>query len=292
MAVLMLLLTVGCSGDTEKPSPENTLSTEDIQADAPSDETPLEELTPIYDNSAVLEAYKSGDTAALDEKQLVILNGAKAAIDEFYTEGMTEEEIIIAAHDWIVTRTVYDENMLLPVPHRTPDTENPYAVFTIHQAICMGYTTSFQLFMDILGVESIIVRGNALDEEHAWNMVCLDGEWYHVDCTWDDFTPDEDGRPPFHTYTLVPDYVMDVMHIWDHDAAPSATSEDRIYFKTHGFYAATPEECSELLKQAHANEQRYAELMLDSDDYITFDYTTQYWVHDFGKHIVVTFWMQ
>lgn len=292
MAVLMLLLTVGCSGDTEKPSPENTLSTEDIKPDKPLDEPPAEELTPIYDNSAILEAYRSGDTAALDEKQLAILDGAKEAIATFYDEGMTQEEIVIAAHDWIVTTTVYDENMLLPVPQRSPDTENPYAVFTIHQAICMGYTTTFQLFMDMLGVESVIVRGSALDEEHAWNMVKLDGEWYHVDCTWDDFVPDENGRPAFHTYTLVPDYVMDVLHIWEHDSAPTATAEDRIFFKAHGTYAATAEECSALLVQASENNQRYAELMLNSSDYLTFDCTAQYWVHDFGKYIVVTFWMQ
>lgn len=291
-AILMFLLTAGCSGKPQKPSPDSTLPTKDTELTEPSEELPTDGLTPIYDNTAVLEAYRSGDTSGLDDKQLVVLNGAKEAIGEFYTEDMTPEEIIIAAHDWLVTTTVYDEQMMLPVPVRTPDTENPYGVFTLHQAICMGYTTTFQLFMDILGVESMIVRGNALEEEHAWNMVCLDGEWYHVDCTWDDFVPDDEGRPPFHTYTLVPDYVMDVQHIWDHDSAPSATAEDRIYFKTHGTYAATAEECSALLIQANSEKQRYSELMLDSVDYITFDCTEQYWVHDFGKYAVITYWMQ
>ena len=26
---------------------------------------------------------------------------------------------------------------------------------------------------------------------HQWNMVCIDGTWYHVDVTWDDPTPDQ-----------------------------------------------------------------------------------------------------
>lgn len=249
-------------------------------------------LTPIYDNTAVVNAYNTGDISALSEKDLAIYNFALEALDEFYSEGMSHEDIVIGAHDWLVTHTVYDEAMLLPVPVQTEDTENPYGVFTRHQAICMGYTTTFQLFMDMLDVKSIIVRGSSSDEEHAWNMVSLDDKWYHVDVTWDDFVPDEAGRPPFHTYTFVPDYVMEQMHMWDRESSPIADSEDRIYLKTHGYYAQTKEECAALLAAAHAAGQRYAEIMLDSEETIAFDYTEQYWIHQFGNYIVVTFWMQ
>ena len=29
-------------------------------------------------------------------------------------------------------------------------------------------------------------KGNAAWDSHAWNLVQLDGKWYHVDVTWDE----------------------------------------------------------------------------------------------------------
>lgn len=38
--------------------------------------------------------------------------------------------------------------------------------------------------MDKLGIECTFADSDAMN--HVWNMVKLDGEWYHVDVTWDD----------------------------------------------------------------------------------------------------------
>lgn len=40
--------------------------------------------------------------------------------------------------------------------------------------------------MDMLGIENGTVSGEAGNEQHIWNTVMLDGQWYHVDVTWDD----------------------------------------------------------------------------------------------------------
>ncbi|SEW34429.1 transglutaminase domain-containing protein [[Clostridium] fimetarium] len=56
-------------------------------------------------------------------------------------------------------------------------------------AVCQGYALSFQKFMDAMGIEAQIVKGD-IDTKlakgsHAWNIVKLNGAWYCVDCTWD-----------------------------------------------------------------------------------------------------------
>ena len=44
------------------------------------------------------------------------------------------------------------------------------------KGICSGYASTFQLFMDLLGIEYVTVNGTSHSgtADHAWNMVRLD----------------------------------------------------------------------------------------------------------------------
>ena len=269
--------------------------TSDVTENAESDVTE-EELTPIYDTSAILEAYRNGDPSPLSEMDRAIYDAALEAVAEFYHDSMSESEIVIAAHDWIVTNITYDTAMLLAIPEKTPETENPYGALILREGICMGYTTTFQLFMDMLGIESQIVRGTATDgsvwEEHAWNLVNIGGEYYHVDTTWDDFVPDEPDRQAFHMYLLVPDYVMAPLHRWDKDATPKATAEDLIYYKTHGLYTDSKHGSSLILDAAFADGQSYCEIMTPTEREVSYSHVLQYWPIDFTNYTVTIYWMK
>ena len=301
--VLMLISLTGCglkiskgddsvtenTSETAEQVSENTET--NTEADAESDDN----VTPIYDTSAILEAYRSDDASHLSEKDRAIYDAAISAIAEFYADSMSEVETVTAAHDWIVTNVTYDAGMLLAIPNKTDETENPYGALILHQGICMGYTTTFQLFMDMLGVQSQIVRGTASGdgnwEEHAWNLVCIDGEYYHVDTTWDDFVPDEIGRPAFHMYLLVSDNAMEQLHKWSRDDTPLATSEEFIYYKAHGLYAESRSECEKILKDAHANGQAYCEIMTPTTKEVGYKYTDYYWTNSFGNYFITIYWM-
>ena len=94
-------------------------------------------------------------------------------------------------------------------------------------AVCSGYSSSFQLLATLAGLECITVRGeaNMIREEHAWNMVRLDGEWYCVDVTWDD--PSGLGRVSEelkHRYfNVTGEFMRATRHYWDEDGVPEAT---------------------------------------------------------------------
>ncbi len=51
-------------------------------------------------------------------------------------------------------------------------------------SVCVGYTFATTYLCNVFGVECISVGNDALN--HAWNMVKLDGVWYHTDATNDD----------------------------------------------------------------------------------------------------------
>ena len=64
----------------------------------------------------------------------------------------------------------------------------------IRYVVCQGYAVSFQYLLMRCGIPAITVPGTALSTpgdpdtkgSHAWNKVCIDGDWYLVDPTHDD----------------------------------------------------------------------------------------------------------
>lgn len=64
------------------------------------------------------------------------------------------------------------------------ESQNIISVFLGRQTVCQGYACAVQYLLEQLGLESAIVAGKALGEPHAWNLICLDGEYYYMDATW------------------------------------------------------------------------------------------------------------
>lgn len=96
-------------------------------------------------------------------------------------DSMTDMEKIKAVHDWIITSTSYDYDNYKAgtVPYKSLTMAG---VIQDGVAVCDGYCKAFQFFMDVLGIECEIQTG----QNHAWNRVKTGGQWYLVDCTWDD----------------------------------------------------------------------------------------------------------
>ena len=63
------------------------------------------------------------------------------------------------------------------VPDAT-DSQNIISVFIKQQTVCQGYACAVQYLLGQLGIQSVIVSGTALGDAHAWNLICLDGEYY------------------------------------------------------------------------------------------------------------------
>lgn len=55
------------------------------------------------------------------------------------------------------------------------------------ECVCEGYAKLYLYFLDRAGIPAIYICGKTSSERdtyHAWNMVKLDGNWYHTDATW------------------------------------------------------------------------------------------------------------
>ena len=66
-------------------------------------------------------------------------------------------------------------------------------------AVCQGYGLAYQELMGRLNIPCQLVSSDPLN--HAWNLIQINGSWYHVDVTWNDPVSDRPGRAR-HLYLL------------------------------------------------------------------------------------------
>ncbi len=185
----------------------------------------------IYDTSAVSEAYLNGSSDGLGDLDRKIYDKAVQVIDEIIAEDMSDFEKELAVHDWIVYNCTYDKKALGILGGYNENSDNPYGVLYNGQAICKGYTTAFQMFMDMLEIPCLTISASDIEgDEHAWNMVKIENVWYYTDVTWDDPVPDYSGRLVTHSYfNVTEEYMKNSGHVWDTSNLEKADSVDYSY---------------------------------------------------------------
>ncbi len=97
----------------------------------------------------------------------------------------TDYEKVRKVHNWIVDNIEYDGTV------EKSNIYNLYGALVSKTAVCEGYAETFKYLMDCIGIPCVSVVGTATNsngdtENHEWNYVKIDDEWYAVDCTWDD----------------------------------------------------------------------------------------------------------
>ena len=193
----------------------------------PPNDTDME----VYDTSAIQAAWITGEEGGLSEKDAAILARCREVLGTLITEDMTDFEKELAIHDWIVAQGSYDQTVYDNSSHtgRT-GYKDPYGILVGGYGNCLGYSTTFQLLLDLCDVECITVVGAAFGsmDDHAWNMVKLDGEWYCVDVTWDDPTLGGGSANSVVThryFNVTSDRMRESDHQWDYLYVPEATAD-------------------------------------------------------------------
>lgn len=170
----------------------------------------------ILSTTQISDAYKSGNTSGLGEKDQETLEMAKAVLDEVITDDMTTAyDKEKAIYDWMTSKLNYDTGVLQVIPQTSADCDNPYGVLKYHNAVCVGYATTFRLFMQMLDIPCMVVHNT--EKYHSWDLVQLDGDWYHVD-----IYSDQNGSS--YANFNMNDELAGQTHDWDRDFFPAAAS--------------------------------------------------------------------
>ena len=127
-----------------------------------------------------------------DEEIEYIKTYIKEFISSNITEKMKNYDKIKLFHDHVVNNTEYDKDTV-------NDKYTAYNLLISGKSICGGYSDIMSIYLNILGIQNYKVTS----ENHIWNLVNLDGFWYHLDMTWDDPVASDGNQYLIHNFFLI-----------------------------------------------------------------------------------------
>lgn len=211
----------------------------------------------LKDNARMLAAYKNKSLRKkLDKTEQVALKEAEERLAVLLTPGMTELEIVRALHDDLVKRCSYN----------TASGGNATTMLLTNRGVCEAYSRTYHLLCSMAGIQVHSLLGHVgrqAHRPHAWNMVRVDGDWYHVDVTWDDPIDRSklEADTVSHTYFLLTDKQISFDHQWRNPSLPVSAEKDAVYFrrskKYFSSYRTLWKAVSDAIKRKDATYEAY-----------------------------------
>ena len=166
----------------------------------------------IRSTTNISDAYISGDDSQLSDDDKETLKLAKDIIDEVIKPDMSNFDKELAIYKWLCKNINHGQSTTITMPTASGSDFTPQGVLRSHQAVCVGYATTFRMFMQMFGMECHIVH----NDYHSWDLVKLDDdEWYHVDVYSDA------GSALYSNFNMT-DASFQSSHDWDTSSLPAA----------------------------------------------------------------------
>jgi len=138
-------------------------------------------IGPRNNGSYFLDVFKTQEE--VEKAKLYVEDIKKQMSDQIATDGVYRK--LGKIHNWLIQTVDYGE------------IENSKAQYTIYgalaknKAVCEGYARAFKYLVDGTGIPCVLVSGTATnsrgeEQQHAWNYVQINENWYAIDVTWDD----------------------------------------------------------------------------------------------------------
>ena len=126
--------------------------------------------------------YTAGEIPAMKQTYEQALQQIVAGVP---TDG-TDFDKVLYLHDYFVQNYAYDYAGFRAEQQGETGVaiRDTYNFFTQKKGVCQAYMLALIATANEVGIECLPVISDGMN--HAWNLIKLDGEWYHIDVTWDD----------------------------------------------------------------------------------------------------------
>lgn len=104
-------------------------------------------------------------------------------------------------HDWLLNQLDYDKSLKW---------SSAESALTRGLGTCQSYESAYSKLLTAAGIENAETRDTY--DGHTWDAFKIDGEWYQVDCTWDDSNDDWYNFDERRLYFGLTDELMSIAH--------------------------------------------------------------------------------
>lgn len=252
-----------------------TISTEDYQKVLET--VRCEQLMIMYlenrysgDFDPITQSYEMNFVYKYSIKQTNIMlmetEAAAKEIMEQISPSMSDYEKLKIFHDYLVLNVESSAD--------SPEGDSVYGALVNKKALCEGYAKAFSYLCNMAGIENMIVTGYT-NVAHMWNMVKVEGNWYHVDVGWDKPSDTLSGLYPdmvLYQYFLAGDSVIENNRVISEllCTPPAADSADKYYFNAENRFADSYENALEIIEEGCRKSidsgEKYFMIKLDSSN--------------------------
>lgn len=216
-----------------------------------------------YKNGKLKINY-SQSKSKLKKNQVAVRLKRDEIIAEIMNNSMSDYEKIKAAHDYIIDNSKYDCNIYDDYEYKD-ESYTAYGNLVLGVGVCEGYAKSLKYLLDKVGIENLIVIGSTKDHKHAWNLVMIDGEYYHIDLTWDDPITGGCQGVIHYTYFCLSDEEIAKTHFWNRNKYPEANGEAYNYFTYNDLIVSNKDEFLDKIRTTMYS--RHTRLLLKYENY-------------------------
>lgn len=136
----------------------------------------------------------------LSPQQIAEIEQSLAQLSLYFYEqlaSLPEYNQLKGIYDYLINNTVYDLSFSAD--------QSLASVVNDGRGVCAGYSRYIQYFLLNMGIPAIYITGEAKGENHAWNIVMIEGEYYHLDATWGDPFNEDGIQTLEYTYFCLSD---------------------------------------------------------------------------------------
>lgn len=186
------------------------------------------------------------DVAQIPDRQRLFASVAQQIVQQACSYS-SEYERALYIHDYLVSSIVYDQQAADEIDNEQHEislreSSTAYGALVNKRAICSGYTKAFQYLLNLCGMDALFAVGDGITEDgsipHSWNVVRIDGQYYHIDVTWDDPVYEDDtvDKPCYTYFCLTTQEILKDHTIYAGQELPECTATTYHYFRYNGQY--------------------------------------------------------